>query len=33
MAVYYGLGWLKPALGDHALPGISLLLAVAYLGC
>lgn len=32
MAVYYGLGWLKPALGDHALPGISLLLAVAYLG-
>lgn len=32
MAVYYGLGWLKPVLGDHALPGISLLLAVAYLG-
>ncbi|CAJ1764049.1 hypothetical protein PEKONANI_00145 [Aeromonas jandaei] len=32
MAVYYGLGWLKPALGDHALPGIGLLLAIAYLG-
>ena len=32
MAVYYGLGWLKPALGDYALPGISVLLAVAYLG-
>lgn len=32
MAVYYGLGWLKPALGDYALPGIALLLAIAYLG-
>ncbi|MHC9247029.1 TRAP transporter permease [Aeromonas jandaei] len=32
MAVYYGLGWLKPALGDYALPGIGLLLAIAYLG-
>ncbi|WP_258222940.1 TRAP transporter permease, partial [Aeromonas sp. HMWF016] len=32
MAVYYGLGWLKPALGDYALPGIGLLLASAYLG-
>lgn len=32
MAVYYGLGWLKPALGDNALPGISLLLAAVYLG-
>lgn len=32
MAVYYGLGWLKPALGDHALPGIALLLAAVYLG-
>ena len=31
LAVYYGLGWLKPALGDYALPGISVLLAVAYL--
>ncbi|MGL6265115.1 TRAP transporter permease [Aeromonas jandaei] len=31
MAVYYGLGWLKPALGDYALPGIGLLLAIAYL--
>ncbi|MGU5728434.1 TRAP transporter permease [Aeromonas jandaei] len=32
MAVYYGLGWLKPALGDYALPAIGLLLAIAYLG-
>ncbi|WP_270830229.1 TRAP transporter permease [Aeromonas sp. QDB63] len=32
IAVYYGLGWLKPVLGDYALPGISVLLAVAYLG-
>ncbi|MCF3098302.1 TRAP transporter fused permease subunit [Aeromonas australiensis] len=32
LAVYYGLGWLKPALGDYALPGISLLLAAAYVG-
>ncbi|QWL68143.1 TRAP transporter permease [Aeromonas jandaei] len=32
MAVYYGLGWLKPALGDYALPGVGLLLAIAYLG-
>ncbi|MEG0009243.1 MAG: TRAP transporter permease [Aeromonas sp.] len=32
MAVYYGLGWLKPALGDYALPGIALLLATTYLG-
>ncbi|MCX7133892.1 TRAP transporter permease [Aeromonas sp.] len=32
MAVYYGLGWLKPALGDYALPGIALLLAITYLG-
>ncbi|WP_421230498.1 TRAP transporter permease [Aeromonas jandaei] len=32
MAVYYGLGWLKQALGDYALPGIGLLLAIAYLG-
>ena len=32
MAVYYGLGWLKPALGDYALPGISLLLAAVYVG-
>ncbi|MBT1119979.1 TRAP transporter permease [Stutzerimonas nitrititolerans] len=31
LAVYYGLGWLKPALGDYALPVISVLLAVVYL--
>ncbi len=32
IAVYYGLGWLKPALGDYALPGVSVLLAATYLG-
>ncbi|UNP88352.1 TRAP transporter permease [Aeromonas encheleia] len=32
MVVYYGLGWLKPALGDYALPGVALLLVVVYLG-
>lgn len=32
MAVYYGLGWLKPALGEYALPGVAVLLAAAYLG-
>lgn len=32
LAVYYGLGWLKPALGDYVLPGISVLLAAAYFG-
>ncbi|WP_457788515.1 TRAP transporter permease [Pseudomonas sp. PL-6] len=32
LAVYYGLGWLKPALGDYALPGIGVLLALVYLG-
>ncbi|CAM3175135.1 TRAP transporter, 4TM/12TM fusion protein [Ectopseudomonas mendocina] len=31
LAVYYGLGWLKPALGEYALPVISVLLAVVYL--
>ncbi|WP_457978833.1 TRAP transporter permease [Ectopseudomonas composti] len=31
LAVYYGLGWLKPALGEYALPGIGALLAVVYL--
>ncbi|MGF1725348.1 TRAP transporter permease [Photobacterium nomapromontoriensis] len=32
MAVYYGLGWLKPLLGDYTLQGIALILAVTYLG-
>ncbi|MCQ4241332.1 TRAP transporter permease [Stutzerimonas stutzeri] len=32
LAVYFGLGWLKPALGDYALPGIGVLLALVYLG-
>lgn len=32
LAVYYGLGWLKPMLGDYALPGIGVLLALSYLG-
>ncbi|WP_045406420.1 TRAP transporter permease [Vibrio jasicida] len=31
MAVYYGLGWLKPVLGDFVLPGMALILAVVYL--
>jgi len=31
LAVYYGLGWLKPVLGDYALPGISVLLTLVYL--
>ena len=31
LAVYYGLGWLKPALGDYALPVIGVLLALVYL--
>ena len=31
LAVYYGLGWLKPALGDYALPVIGVLLAGVYL--
>ncbi|KXF82953.1 TRAP transporter permease [Enterovibrio coralii] len=32
MAVYYGLGWLKPALGEFVLPGMAMILAVVYLG-
>ena len=32
LALYYGLGWLKPALGDYALPGVGALLALVYLG-
>ncbi|RRU76433.1 TRAP transporter fused permease subunit [Stutzerimonas xanthomarina] len=32
LGVYYGLGWLKPALGDSALWVIGALLAVVYLG-
>ena len=32
LTVYYGLGWLKPVLGDYALPGIGALLAIVYLG-
>ncbi|MFG3452389.1 TRAP transporter permease [Stutzerimonas stutzeri] len=31
LAVYYGLGWLKPALGDAAIWVIGALLAVVYL--
>ncbi len=30
MAVYYGIGWLKPALGDSATWAITLLLVVVY---
>ena len=32
LGVYYGLGWLKPLLGDSALWVIGALLAVVYLG-
>lgn len=32
LAVYYGLGWLKPLLGEHALTIIILLLVAVYLG-
>lgn len=32
LVVYYGLGWLKPALGEYALPGIGVLLAIVYVG-
>ena len=32
LGVYYGLGWLKPALGDAALWVIAGLLALVYLG-
>lgn len=32
MVVYHGLGWLKPALGEYALPGVALLLVAVYLG-
>ena len=32
LAVYYGLGWLKPWLGSYALLVICLLLTVCYLG-
>ncbi|MGF1687324.1 TRAP transporter permease [Photobacterium japonica] len=32
LAVYYGLGWLKPLLGDHTLPGVAVMLAITYLG-
>lgn len=32
LAVYYGLGWLKPALGEAAIWVIGVLLALVYLG-
>ncbi len=32
LAVYYGLGWLKPALGQYSLPGMMVLFFIAYLG-
>ncbi|MGR5132480.1 TRAP transporter permease [Vibrio alfacsensis] len=31
MAVYFGLGWLQPVLGDFVLPGMALILATVYL--
>lgn len=32
LAVYYGLGWLKPILQDYALLGIGLILTAVYIG-
>ena len=32
LAVYYGLGWLKPVLGDATLWVVGVLLAIVYLG-
>lgn len=32
LLVYYGLGWLKPMMGDYALQGVAVLLVVSYLG-
>lgn len=32
LVVYYGLGWLKPVLGNYVLEGVGFLLAMAYLG-
>ncbi|MFK7161803.1 TRAP transporter permease [Marinospirillum sp. MEB164] len=32
LAVYYGLGWLKPLMGDFSLFGVALLLIAVYLG-
>ncbi|HHS94704.1 MAG TPA: TRAP transporter fused permease subunit, partial [Rhodobacterales bacterium] len=31
LGVYYGLGWLKPALGEYSLPGMMVLFFAAYL--
>ena len=31
LAVYYGLGWLKPALGDNSMIGMFVLFIIAYL--
>ncbi len=31
LGVYYGLGWLKPALGDNSLIGMMVLFVIAYL--
>ncbi|MFT0212303.1 TRAP transporter permease [Pseudomonas sp. F1_0610] len=32
LAVYYGLGWLKPVLGEYMLLGSGVILAIVYLG-
>ncbi len=32
LAVYYGLGWLKPILGEYTKPGMMILFVVTYLG-
>lgn len=31
LAIYYGLGWIKPLLGDYSLPGMMVLFFIAYL--
>ncbi len=32
LAVYYGLGWLKPILGEYTKPGMIILFIVTYIG-
>ena len=32
LGIYYGLGWIKPLLGDYTLVGMMVLFVVAYLG-
>ncbi|MFV2034126.1 MAG: TRAP transporter permease, partial [Halocynthiibacter sp.] len=32
LAVYYGLGWVKPLMGDYTIIGMSVIFVIAYLG-